>query len=137
MENEGSRCGSAKHRTDAPPERRVRADECSAPPYQQLAKDSAATLIPKLGPAAHASQNLRWRKAYHRGFSPLVPRSGKKRFFSCRHKILGERSHKEEQSGQFSSYLCGLFRTSGARKTESVRFPVGLSFVRNFCERVQ
>ena len=25
--------------------------------------DSAATLIPKLGPAAHASQNLRWRKA--------------------------------------------------------------------------
>src|SRR5271165_1445256 len=52
MENGGSRCGSAKHRTDAPPERRVRADECSAPPCQQLALDSAATLIPKLGPAA-------------------------------------------------------------------------------------
>src|ERR1700693_3369004 len=117
MENEGSRCGSAKHRTDAPPERRVRADECSAPPCQQLALDSAATLIPKLGPAAHASQNLRSRKAQHRGFSLLVPRSGKKRFFPCRHKVLGERSRKEEQSGQFSSFLSGLFRTRGARKT--------------------
>ena len=32
--------------------------------------------------------------------------------------VLEERSHKEEQSGQFSSFLSGLFRTRGVRKTE-------------------
>src|ERR1700693_5441999 len=103
MENEGNRCGNAKYRTDAPPEKRVRANGCGVPLRQQLAFDSVAALIPKLAPDGRASRSLRWQKASHHGFSLLVPRLSKKRSFPFRHIVLEVRSRKEEQFEQFSS----------------------------------
>ncbi len=59
--------------------------------------------------------------------SQRVPRSGKKRFFRSRHRDLGERSHEEERSGRFSSFLPFLLhsalRSSPHFCVERRRFP--------------